>query len=763
MRFISSRKERIIDYYGFSIPFNIYSLFTTAFLISLVVILLHLLYAVLINPFVWNISDKNTRVLPHTFLKLWALAIVLLIILVTSIYFLIRYNLTDNFIKNIHRKIHNYIVSYYGTYNQTYIKLTIILWLILNRESFLIFLGAPFVPWPSFNKKKLINIESDSNNSFYFNNLYEEQTENNYTTTKTLSNNYSSTTFINSNIDYELSETNSYSFDVNHNKNINNFSHSDPDSCISDMGDVSIITESVNEKLSSHNYRESIISKEELFHSKYNPSYTDEQSKIISMYQNIKHGFLIVCHNSSDVLPATLECLLKVTTPMCIFIAENGSNPEEKQKMKEIIDEFSIKFRLTHPSYQGLNIIYANLNEGSKTLAQFCLLNNLFWFGINIKYISVIDDDVLIPENWVEEEILSYFNDPKVKALAYPITASNRREGIVPAFQNFEYILSMYSKKIHRDIGTVVFPSGAMGTWSIPFLLECLYLHDTVFRGDDLQLGLRLHTMYGKPRFCDPNNIHDGNYKIEMAHVTVDTFVPGCYIHLKEYLPNFLGKYLKDCACGQYSLSRQRIVYWEPARHRFLLKFLDCIFHKCKLNHRATLTAKLFCIDFVVTVFNDYLFIVLLVYMFLMKSFLPALMIICICFALAYLSLDIFNIVIARGKPEIKLPFEVCVIFPICYQFVSTLFYRISTIIYTLSYYVPFVRNNVKINKRALKKDISNMTMNDIFTETDSEKAIAYVSDVSIYLNNRKRSKRKIIDEKMYLFKNKFTKETKNI
>ncbi|ORX76331.1 hypothetical protein BCR32DRAFT_296305 [Anaeromyces robustus] len=912
-KFITERKYEINKSYGSINILNVYSVFVTVFLISLAIIFVHLFYAVFINPLVWFYSNKKIRVLPSTFLKLWIIALVLLLILIITIILCIKNNIKKpNFLHYIHREIYYYIINYYGTYNMKFITFNIVLWLLLNRENFLVLLGAPFVRWPAFNKKLLNNnnnsnhgvnssltlnneeIESNiyndnhkfisssnstlfinnsrftnnyysnnnstinssnssifnnnsktiynnhsSNNSIIFNNyfIYSNNNSNNIangtTTTNNnnnnnnnynynyspisnnnlsnpnvyLNNNYSMDSLSvkigtdiddnNSNIDNDDEENEIveifeqeqeqeqdedqfsiyYDIENHHNSIINNSNCTCNSDCDCDMdldidtidnNDIDIdidmdmdnkkrfisnvetktiskTTDSLSEKLSRHhNYNESIFSKKDYFQAKNTPSYTDEQSKIVAMYQNIEHGFLIVCHNSSDVLPATLECLLKVTIPMCIFIAENGSNPEEREKMKRIVDNYSNKFRYTHPNYCGLNIIYANLNEGSKTLAQFCLLNNIFWFGINIQYISVIDDDVLIPENWVEKEILSYFkNDSKVKALAYPITASNRHEGIVPSFQNFEYILSMYSKKIHRDIGTVVFPSGAMGTWNVEFLLECLYLHDTVFRGDDLQLGLRLHTMYGRPRFCNPNKLHEGNYKIEIAHVTVDTLVPGCYIHLKEFVPKFIGKYLKECNCGQYSLSRQRIVYWEPARHRFFLKFLKCIFHKCRWNHRATLTAKLFCIDFIITIINDYAFIVLFIFMFLMKSFLPALMIICICFAIAYISLDVFNLIIARGNSTIKLPFEVCVVFPIFYQCFSTLFYRISTIIYTLTYYVPFVRNKVKIKNRALEKDIGSMTMTDIISVTDSEKAIANVSDISEFLSYKKQLKHK--------------------
>ncbi|ORX54680.1 hypothetical protein BCR36DRAFT_347596 [Piromyces finnis] len=737
--FIKKRRDEIIKSNRNINLFSIYSIFTNAFLISFIIIFIHLLYGVFINPFVWYFfSNKKTRLFPFTFFKLWLVALFELVIMIIISYFLIGSNLKFSYYKVLCRKIYNYIINNYATFSIPFITFNIICWLLLNRESFMILLGAPFVKWPSLNKKSLaIYNEMDSSSTII--NDEEDDGFTLYSDTYDNSSASNNTIIFNNNSD----SANNYSThdrDSNGDKGINYNKHNSTDTNNSfiniNLGNDGIPNEEIGNVIEI-----------DIVHGNKN-----KQSKIVSMYKSINHAFLIVCHNSSDVLPATLENLLKITTPMSIFIAENGSSPSEKQKMKEIVDRYSHHFRCTHPNYCGLNIIYANLNEGSKTLAQFCLINNLFWSGIDIKYISIIDDDVLIPENWVEEEILSYFKkDQNVKALAYPIIASNRREGIVSAFQNLEYIISMYSKKVHKDIGTVVFPSGAMSTWSTPFLLECLYRHDTVFRGDDLQLGLRLHTMYGKPQFCDPNELHDGNYKIEIAHVIIDTLVPRCYFHLKEYLPHFLGENMKDCDCGQYSLSRQRVAYWEPARHRFLFKFLYCLLHKCRWNHRATLTAKLFCFDFIISILNDYAFLVLLVFMFLMHSYLPALMIVCICIAISLISLDIFNLIIARNNPKIKLPFEVCVVFPIFYQILSTNFCRIATIIYTLSYYLPFVRTNDSIKERALKRDISNMTIPDIITIPDSEKAIANVSEVTEFLAFKK--KMKYQNRKIQIFK----------
>jgi len=707
------------------IPFNIYSLFTNCFLISLPILFLHLFWAVFINPIVWRFSNKKRRVKSGVFFRLWLMAVALLFILVISVYFWIRHKPLTNVYRSVENQIY-YKMLDYGDHNVLIIIFNIALWIILNRENFTIFLCFLFVKWPRFNKKRL-NKEQPSNNldyNSYFvgNDYYNDESE------------CSSVTFTEENSNSTIYEETAYRSEVN---------ELDCTEVPKYASTTLSMEEFYEEKIKKRYYCESLNSRD-LFKSKNVPTYTTDQYKIIKMYNSIRHAFLIVCHNSSDVLPETLEHLLNVTSPMCILIAENGSTEEERIKMSEICTNYSQKFRDTHPDYNGLDIIYANLNEGSKTLAQFCLLNNLRWFGIDIEFVTIIDDDVLIPPEWVEEEILTYFdNDPNVKALAYPIATANRRDRVVPAFQNFEYHLSMYSKKFHRDVGSVLFTSGAIGTWSIPILIEALYRHDTVFRGEDLQLGLRLHTMYGKSKFCDPNHYHEGNYKIEMSHVTVETLVPGCYIHIHDILPDWLGKYFKKCDCGEYSLARQRIIFWEPARHRFIPKFIDCITHKCKITHRATITAKIFTFDILLSVFNDYFCLFFLIFVFLKHSYLPVIMVLCISFAIAYVSYDIFNIFVARGLPDVKLPFEVCATFPVCYQFFSTLFYRFSSIVYNTFYYLPFVRNKPKIKSRALKKDISAMTMSSILTEDGSELAIANVWEIAEFLKEGKKVKRK--------------------
>jgi len=150
------KQKKMIEMYGNIDLFSIYSLFIVAFLVALVVIFIHLFLAVFINPLVWRFSNKKSRVLLSTYIKLWIIALILLLIVTVSVYLGIRDDLNKpNFFQFIYRKFYNYIINYYATTNRVYIYFSIILWFTLNRENFIVLLGAPFVRWPTYNMKLL--------------------------------------------------------------------------------------------------------------------------------------------------------------------------------------------------------------------------------------------------------------------------------------------------------------------------------------------------------------------------------------------------------------------------------------------------------------------------------------------------------------------------------------------------------------------------------------------------------------------------------
>ena len=127
-----------------------------------------------------------------------------------------------------------------------------------------------------------------------------------------------------------------------------------------------------------------------------------------------------------------MEKLLQHVEPWQIFVADNGSSPAQIQETEFACDVVSEKYRLDHPEYvdEGninfgryvsvhvgcrsrvrvavsltarlygmLSARYlSSIREGSKTMAQFCTAYNILSTYPHIKYVTMLDDDTLVPD-----------------------------------------------------------------------------------------------------------------------------------------------------------------------------------------------------------------------------------------------------------------------------------------------------------------------------------------------------------------------------
>ena len=118
-----------------------------------------------------------------------------------------------------------------------------------------------------------------------------------------------------------------------------------------------------------------------------------------------RHAFIVACHNSSDVLPRTLQHLLKIAKPRSIFLADNGSTDDEVFKTRELAKKVSADYKKnflkvhqqTEDEFDGGEVNVGALKEGSKNLAQFSVLNSLAYFAADIEFVSLLDDDTILP------------------------------------------------------------------------------------------------------------------------------------------------------------------------------------------------------------------------------------------------------------------------------------------------------------------------------------------------------------------------------
>ncbi|KAJ3254063.1 hypothetical protein HK104_007242, partial [Borealophlyctis nickersoniae] len=238
-------------------------------------------------------------------------------------------------------------------------------------------------------------------------------------------------------------------------------------------------------------------------------------------------------------LRTSLPALLRLIPPRAIFIADNGSSASEVALTHSIAAALTSEYRKKNPRYRGAGINVGVLKEGSKNLAQFSVLHSLAYLGSEVEFVSLLDDDTMLPDDWSEDHIISLFDtSPPTQCLAYPLISTQNTSGpFLSQFQNYEYRLAMFLKIAQSRIATALFPSGAVSTWRAPMLLEVLSRHDTMFRGDDLQMGLILHTMEGRGSYLNPYEVHRGDYKIRVAPYCVETVVPRCTLHVRDLFP----------------------------------------------------------------------------------------------------------------------------------------------------------------------------------------------------------------------------------
>eukprot|EP00792_Barthelona_sp_PAP020_P007806 TRINITY_DN3171_c0_g1_i1.p1 TRINITY_DN3171_c0_g1~~TRINITY_DN3171_c0_g1_i1.p1 ORF type:complete len:2913 (-),score=712.44 TRINITY_DN3171_c0_g1_i1:125-8794(-) len=386
-------------------------------------------------------------------------------------------------------------------------------------------------------------------------------------------------------------------------------------------------------------------------------------------------ALLIACHNSSGIIETTLKSALKVFKPNQIWICDNANSETPTDNTKEVLDRISHthakslgKSKLTKEDY----INYAWVSEGNKTLALWYVTR----YHCKAKYVMMTDDDVLLPPDLVVP--LHEFEEPNTKALAFTIKAENLfdRHGqpnIIAHFQSLEYELAGFNKLFQAEMGSALCAHGAIAMWDRDALLEVLWNHNTVFNGEDLQMGVILQSL-------------NRNYRMAtVGTVCVPTTVPD----------HAICKRLLNCNCPQgFSLLRQRVRSWDPTAHRFIPTFLYLLLFHWQRN---TLILKPFILYELWTSIMDWIRIIVISYLvwvspltFLWGAF--------SVYGVYIMNLCLFNYWVLRHRTDLKLPFYIILMFPL-YRYMILLF-RMTALLYNLIYYTPFIRNKKRIRDR---------------------------------------------------------------
>jgi hypothetical protein len=333
-----------------------------------------------------------------------------------------------------------------------------------------------------------------------------------------------------------------------------------------------------------------------------------------------RHVFVVVAHNSSQRIEPTIRALLKLVRPHQIYVADNGSTEEQQQQTDILCANLSTEWKNSQSAIMlndtenghqlSYNVQVIHIPYGNKTLAQYASVYDIHQRkqrGLTLSdIITVLDDDVIVPDGWPAETIEQEFEDCSVVALGYPLSAANADKSLTAKLQDVEYINGNVGRYLFDRCGTQLFASGAISTWRADTLIHVLDRHCTVFNGEDLEMGYIVHKLSGRT-----DRKLGTDYPVRIGFVNncvVPTVVPYCWIHWYDVLPYPIKRRipLQECVCGEKSFFNQRLRSWDAAGHKYLFKWCKVLCSKGGHGYRPKMFARVLTFFKIVNLFREY-------------------------------------------------------------------------------------------------------------------------------------------------------------
>eukprot|EP00121_Abeoforma_whisleri_P009249 Awhi_evm1s8503 len=481
-----------------------------------------------------------------------------------------------------------------------------------------------------------------------------------------------------------------------------------------------------------------------------------EQQAYISPHKNplYRHGFVVVTHNSSDILAASARAILRHVEPWQLFFCDNGSTEEEERLSDEVCTELTQEYKRAHPYYTGPPINISHIKKGSKTWAQYAAIDHLAKFiksveddsrfnSTAINCVTIMDDDVILPYNWSQEKANREFDkNPLTIAIAYPLKADNPEDSIWARYQDCEYLMGDAERSTQDFLGTNLFCSGAMATWKLGIFQKVLERHDATFHGEDIEMGWITHKLSGRTKLegVSKNEIVDiksTQHRVAlMRDCVVPTTVPIHFHHYFDYLPVKLGKKMpggRSCPCGEASLFYQRNRSWDIANHSFFFRFIGLVFSPGGWFSRIKFFVRVVAMWKVVGILREYIFIFgIFLYLAMNRSWIAVLSLICftgdalvIWWGLYSCVLHIQNLRFRQSY--LQCSFDIVVTYPCLFLFNLTSYVRPIAAIYNVLYYWPFESFAPQIKKQLEKDEELRVIVENAW---DIEKGIKTFEDV---------------------------------
>ncbi|KNC95854.1 uncharacterized protein SPPG_08719 [Spizellomyces punctatus DAOM BR117] len=412
------------------------------------------------------------------------------------------------------------------------------------------------------------------------------------------------------------------------------------------------------------------------------------------------HAYIVVCHNSSDILKRTIPAILALVRPHQIYIADNGSTQEEEVLTDALCIEMSEAYYRSHPELGPQTYIQvAHIPVGSKTLAQYSTVHHLLErFRVSessVDTVTIIDDDVIMPSFWSYETVNSLMKVPGTVALAYPLRAANQDQTICATLQDIEYLGGNVHRFAQDAFGSQLWASGAIATWRLEQLKLVLDRHCTVFNGEDLEMGYIMHKLSGRPE-TDKLAM---DIPLRIGYVqdcVVPTVVPPCWCHWYDFIPAGRKRTWKvrPCDCGEHSFFNQRLRSWDPASHQYFVKFLTIVFSRGGWCNFPKNFIRVLCTWKVLGLLREYILFITVIYSFARVRNTKNLLYIgvfwadCLIIAWAHLAARLLFTSKNLRKISMAIRPDALLAYPILYGFPYEFLIRLVVVFYTFLYYL---------------------------------------------------------------------------
>eukprot|EP01028_Stygiella_incarcerata_P002743 TRINITY_DN1521_c0_g1_i1.p1 TRINITY_DN1521_c0_g1~~TRINITY_DN1521_c0_g1_i1.p1 ORF type:complete len:755 (-),score=178.26 TRINITY_DN1521_c0_g1_i1:8-2272(-) len=259
-------------------------------------------------------------------------------------------------------------------------------------------------------------------------------------------------------------------------------------------------------------------------------------------------------------------------SPENVILVENGRNMTPSKEIIKLCNDKKVKyaylpipsksiaayFGVHHFTSDAIEVVDGEASSSSSSSSSSSRRRRILIMDDDVVLTSSFQSETRHQKEWVGQTF------QLTADYSFPMNDDGEREGVpsfIQAAQDAEFFLAIRFKLVQELLGSlfrtgVVAPHGAISAWDRNVFLDVMRDHDTVFHGEDLQMGLVFHSM--AKRGTDEKII--ANVRTAVITEVMDSFSNACRGGTTRS---------GDAISAKKSLFDQRVKSWDATQFRF--------------------------------------------------------------------------------------------------------------------------------------------------------------------------------------------------